>query len=254
MNTCKKCEKEFEPIKGLVNYCSLKCRNSRNWSDEDKQKKSKSAKNSDKVKNFNKENGFNRKGKHYKPIIINICSVCNKQIETLLKRNQKYHAKCALLTNGGYRKESSKGKSGQYKGYWCDSSWELAWVIYHLENNIKFERNKKGFEYEFEGKIQKYYPDFILENGIYIEIKGFERENDKYKWISFSGSLKIIFKDEIKKFLDYTVEKYGKNFIELYEDHQELILPNNCKQCDKFCKGKFCSNSCTMKYRHNNKN
>jgi len=49
MIKCKKCDKEFEPLKGLVNYCSLECRNSRSWSEEDKKKKSISAKLSEKV-------------------------------------------------------------------------------------------------------------------------------------------------------------------------------------------------------------
>ena len=43
---------------------------------------------------------------------------------------------------GGKRHGSGRGKKGWYKGYWCDSSWELALVIYNLEHNIKFERNK----------------------------------------------------------------------------------------------------------------
>ena len=50
MKLCKKCGKEFEPIKGLINYCSLECRNSRDWTEEDKKKKSVSAKNSEKLK------------------------------------------------------------------------------------------------------------------------------------------------------------------------------------------------------------
>jgi len=50
MSLCKKCKKEFTPQKGLINYCSLKCRNSRQWNDDDKIKKSLSAKNSEKVK------------------------------------------------------------------------------------------------------------------------------------------------------------------------------------------------------------
>lgn len=37
---CKKCDEEFEPKKGLKNYCSLKCRNSREFSDEAREKKS----------------------------------------------------------------------------------------------------------------------------------------------------------------------------------------------------------------------
>jgi hypothetical protein len=49
MKKCKKCGSEFEPKKGLKNYCSLKCRNSRTWTEEDKIKKSESAKKSEKV-------------------------------------------------------------------------------------------------------------------------------------------------------------------------------------------------------------
>ena len=50
MKKCKKCSKVFEPVKGLVDYCSLECRNSRFWSEEDKKKKSVSAKKSIKLK------------------------------------------------------------------------------------------------------------------------------------------------------------------------------------------------------------
>jgi len=49
MKRCKKCNIEFEPQRGLLNYCSLACRNSRNWTVADKLKKSISAKNSAKV-------------------------------------------------------------------------------------------------------------------------------------------------------------------------------------------------------------
>ena len=73
--------------------------------------------------------------------------------------------KIRLSKCGGYKKGCGKGKKGWYKGYWCDSSWELAFVIYNLEHGIKFERNKQGFEYVFENKTYKYYPDFILGNG-----------------------------------------------------------------------------------------
>jgi hypothetical protein len=60
MEKCKKCDKEFLPKKGLVNYCSLKCRNSREWSEEDKLKKSKSAKTSNKVLLSNQKNSKTR--------------------------------------------------------------------------------------------------------------------------------------------------------------------------------------------------
>jgi hypothetical protein len=77
MKNCKKCGNEFEPMKGLINYCSLECRNSRTWSDEDKKKKSISAKNSEKVKISNKNRpkdfwikiGEKRKENHRKEIL-----------------------------------------------------------------------------------------------------------------------------------------------------------------------------------------
>ena len=50
MENCKKCGNEFEPQKGLVSYCSLTCRNSRSWSEEDKQKLSEKMKKSEKVR------------------------------------------------------------------------------------------------------------------------------------------------------------------------------------------------------------
>ena len=56
--------------------------------------------------------------------------------------------------SGGYRRNGGKGIRGWYKGYWCDSSWELAYVIYNLEHNIHFIRNTKGFNYKFEGIIR----------------------------------------------------------------------------------------------------
>jgi len=44
-----KCEKEHDGKYGSGKYCSRQCANSRSWSEEDKLKKSNSAKNSKKV-------------------------------------------------------------------------------------------------------------------------------------------------------------------------------------------------------------
>lgn len=78
-------------------------------------------------------------------------------------------------TIGGRRQGSGRGKQGWYKGIWCDSSWELAWVIFNLEHNISFTRYSGFFEYEFEGKKHKYYPDFLMTDGTIVEIKGAEK-------------------------------------------------------------------------------
>ena len=120
---------------------------------------------------------------------------------------------------GGLRKGSGRGKRGWYKGYWCDSSWELAYVIWCLEHNIKLERNKEAFEYKFNGQIRKYYPDFILEDGTYVEIKGYytKQTEEKIKAFPKNRTLLLLDKHNIKDYLEYVVDKYGKDFYNLYE-------------------------------------
>ena len=132
------------------------------------------------------------------------------------KHTEESKKKCGK--GGGYKHGSGRGKQGWYKGYWCDSSWELAYVIYNLEHNIYFIRNKEGFEYEFENKKYRYYPDFILEDGTYVEIKGYLDKKNEIKIKSFDKKLIIIDKKSIKQYIDYVVEKYGKDYIKLYNE------------------------------------
>jgi len=117
--------------------------------------------------------------------------------------------------SGGYRKGSGRGKKGWYKGIFCDSSWELAVVIYCLENNIEIKRNTEMRNYIFEGVNKNYLPDFYI-NGILTEIKGYKTKQWEAK-ILFNDDIKVIGEEEIKFYIEYVESKYGKNFIELYE-------------------------------------
>jgi len=117
---------------------------------------------------------------------------------------------------GGYRKGSGRGKSGTYKGYYCDSSWELAYVIYNIEHNIDFERNTEKFKYIFNNEKRYYIPDFIV-NDEYVEIKGYMTEQWEQKLKQFDKPIKVIYKDDIKLYLAYVEDKYGKDFISMYE-------------------------------------
>jgi hypothetical protein len=135
-----------------------------------------------------------------------------KKISETMKKNP---------LSGGLRLGSGRGKKGRYQGYWCDSSWELAWVIYNLEHNIKFERNNIGFEYEFEGQKRKYHPDFLITE-TYYEIKGrrsFEKMDDenKAKIEQFKFNLKVLYEKDMKPYLTYVINKYGKDYVRLYE-------------------------------------
>lgn len=119
---------------------------------------------------------------------------------------------------GGYREHSGYGKSGWYKNIFCNSTWELAYVIYCLDNNINIKRCNLYYEYLDENdNIHKYYPDFIINNEQIIEIKGFISNNWKLKeHVAISNNVKILYKNDMKIILDYVIGKYGKDFEKLY--------------------------------------
>jgi hypothetical protein len=137
---------------------------------------------------------------------------------------RKFKISSAMKNNprgGGLRKGSGRGKKGSYQGYWCDSSWELAWVIYNLEHDIVFTRNQEGFSYVFEGTSSLYYPDFIIE-GQYYEIKGRRDWNgldkkSKEKIRQFTGKLSVLYTTDMQPYLEYAVRRYGKDFVRLYD-------------------------------------
>lgn len=124
---------------------------------------------------------------------------------------------------GGYRKGSGRGKKGYYKGIYCDSTYELAYLIYCLDHNIDIKRCNEVFEYEYDGKIHKYYPDFVV-NGEIIEIKGEYLPIVDIKMNAITKPSRILYYDDLKPMFDYVAEAYGKrydksgnNFYELYD-------------------------------------
>jgi len=227
--TCSKCGRVFEikeynvelPKKEKYN-CSVSCANSRVWTEGMKKKLSITAKTSDKVKIANS----NRKGVSTGLKVERVtsrCLSCGLDITHKINEIKKYHPECWRKNSGGVRQGSSRGKRGWYKGYWCDSSYELAWVIFQLEHNNIFKRNTEGFDYIFENKSKKYYPDFIMKDGLYVEIKNYKSKLTDNKLKSFPHEIIILYKEEITRdILPYVFEKYGKNFINLYEEKQGL--------------------------------
>jgi hypothetical protein len=206
-------------------YCSVRCtaiytqKNGGHckWSDDDKKRLAELAKNNSKFC------GWNRKEKIKKE-----CETCKKEFEvipSLKDRNccsrqckNEWIKKTDYLKNkglGGYRINSGTSKRGWYKGYFCGSSWELAWVIYNLEHDIQFKRNTDSFEYTYNGTIKKYYPDFKIDD-VYIEIKGYHSKQFDAKQLQFPYKLKVLHKSELKEILKYVKDKYGKNFTYLY--------------------------------------
>lgn len=219
---CPKCNCEFEIIRNISKdgneiihkhekeYCSRKCSNNHIQTLEQNENRSKKLKGNILWNKGNKNNQENKI----------LCKNCNKEIslnkynyckECYIKLN--IHSKIMKGRSGGFRETGGRGKQGKYQNILYQSSWELAWIIYNLDHNIKFERNTKAFEYIYEGKKHKYYPDFILKDGTYIEIKGYNNNIFKEKQKQFPEKLIVITKEEIKLYIEYVQEQYGNEIL-----------------------------------------
>lgn len=220
---CENCDIEHDGKFGSGRFCCKKCSTSYS-SNKNREAKNIKISNSLKGKFTGLDNSWFKSGKLEKQK-ISTCPICreifNKSYSKVYCSKKCYLNDKELLYrgngSGGYRKGSGIGKKGWYKGYWCDSSWELAFVIYNIEHNIRFERNKKGYEYTYNGELHKYYPDFILEDGTLLEIKGYETDKDKEKYKAINSNLKILYRKDMNQILDYVIDKYGRNFIKLYQ-------------------------------------
>lgn len=258
---CPKC-KLTHTKRGI--FCSRSCANSRIHSKETKTKISKAFKTNKKWQsNVKKLAILNKKKKEqYK------CKICDNYFLALPSDNHnrcnnkkckeewlKIYKKGAC---GGYRKNSGRSKTGFYKGIHCGSTYELVWVIYNLDNNIKFEKCKQKFKYN---KKNYYYPDFILDNVI-IEIKGYYTDLvdiKKQTVIDAGYDIKILYKEDLLKQFEWVKKNYTySELYELYDDYQPQYK-YKCDECLKefsTCKKrktvlKFCSRKCSGKYRKN---
>lgn len=256
---CKKCGAPYQLLLTSLqynndnynHYCSVSCRNSHKLSDSSKKKISNTLKlynynkNPDKPLQKNYQNKH-KQGKHKQNKTITNrpsrilktyhCKFCNNMFTVTANwKNRKYccqdckdryYNEIQLPKMGGYREGSGRGKSGWYKGYKCDSSWELAFVIYHLDHNLYIERCKETRSYIFENEEHTYYPDFITDNGI-IEIKGYSTPQWEAK-IKQNPDINVLYQKDMQIYLDYVIHKYGANYISLYDgSNPKLNISNN---------------------------
>jgi hypothetical protein len=75
--------------------------------------------------------------------------------------------------------------------------WEVDFYLWAKENGLNPQRPTEGFKYEWNG-IRTYYPDFYIPGmDLYIEVKGYETDRDRAKWLQFPKKLRIIKENEI---------------------------------------------------------
>ena len=83
-------------------------------------------------------------------------------------------------------------KKVEYNGQIFDSSWEVIVAKFLDDNGYIWYKPTTGFEYFWENDIHLYYPDFYIPSlDLYIEVKGYKRDRDDYKWKSISNLIVI---------------------------------------------------------------
>jgi len=135
---------------------------------------------------------------------------------------------------------SGNGWSGWYKGWYFRSLLELSYMIFVIERfNIKWETGeskKNKIEYQYDGVIKNYFPDFILNEKYVIECKPKKLQNSEInkikmeyaKYYCESRGLVLKIRDcrKIKKQELIELYKSGNvRFIEKYELKINEIIP-----------------------------
>ena len=267
MYICEKCGKEHDGTYGSGRFCCQSCANTHKHTKQTKEKIQKAIYSY--MENLDakfKRNPLRHEG------IKRTCVICGKEFmahsESSKTCSRECGGKLGAITKiknhsnlgGGYRENSVRGKSGYYKGIHCHSTYELYWVIYNLDHNISFKRCNKVFDYEYNGKWYKYYPDFELDDDTIIEIKGVHipTVDIKAQAVIDSGyKYKILYDKDLKHCFDYVNEKYSvtNHSVESLYEQYEGIYTKICPICGKEFKTihkhtKCCSMSCGAKLAH----
>lgn len=248
MHYCKKCNKECEVKFGSGVFCSRACANSRERTEEIKQKISTNVKSCEAYISGR----MSHKGKIRVERVDRTCSICNATYKTKISSEKKFCSySCSLKSPslGGYRQGSGRSKSGWYKGIYCGSTWELAFLVWALDHDLPVVRCTNKFPYVFEKQLRSYLPDFVI-NNFFIEIKGYDTHQTNSKIEQFPESLIVLRKEDLQPIFNYAISQYGKNYFELYEGNPYKEKNNFCKECGNPCKKVYCSQRCSAFGNH----
>ena len=263
---CKKCGKPFiiEVSQYMFNlnkykkYCSYSCSNSHIHSCEENNRRKNS------ILQFYKDHPeLKNPKKRY------ICKNCGNEFFVNENKNDGSRKYCCsecrdtwmriniYNKSGGYRENAGRGKQGWYNGIHCDSTYELAYLIYCIDHNKNIKRSDKKFPYILNGITRTYNPDFEIDSGL-VEIKGYHTELVDIKLKSEKEPITILYKKDIQYCFDYIKIKYGKtesNIHELYDNYKPKYEYECCECHSKFWKDKllktnlvFCSQHCSGIY------
>lgn len=153
-----------------------------------------------------------------------------KSINTCIER---YGVSSYSKTNDFIHKSVKKY---YYDELYFDSSWELYFWIYATENGHRIIKEPISFQYEYNGDIHYYFPDYLYD-GELIEIKGGQFlknntlinpydicENDLYSAkydCMVRNNVKLI--TDVSFATDYVDKKYTKDYVKLFSTNVENL-------------------------------
>lgn len=180
------------------------------------------------------------------------CIVCN---QTLVKSWKKTCSReCWIESKRSYALQQDShggGHKGKYQGITCDSTYELAFLIWNLDHGIDIKRACSVYSYSYKNKISSYIPDFVVE-GQEVEIKGFMSARAQSK-LDQNPHIFVVDKVSIQPFIRYVKDTYQvKDLRDLYDSKNHRIACSHCTGL--FTPGYkaqlYCSVSCATSARH----
>lgn len=213
MKICPKCNTEFDPGKWNKTFCSRKCANSRNFTNESNKKRSvgnkqASARLTLEQKQVSLQKRLASLAELHKNKIKPLCIDCGK----LIKKENK-HKRCQPCY---FKSDACSHALGHYRNYerlsvvdslgnpvFLMSSLEIRYYNFLTKNGIQWKKPASITYKDNTGKAHWYKPDFeIINTGEIIEIKGYFWNNDKIKmaWVIEQNpavSIKILTKKEL---------------------------------------------------------
>lgn len=235
---CEKCGKVMTEKFGAGRFCSRSCANGRPHSEESRDKISKAVSTTLATTLTIKKNNDQL---HYEES-PNLCVICGSTIPYYKRHNATCGIGCTRKLQSKRMLDNYRGgishttvrkryKYGTYKNVHCDSSWELAFVMYLKDHNIEFVRNTSDcFSYYYKGKEHLFFPDFLID-GIYYEIKNYESSLTTAKIEAFPKDkvLEVLFYKQLKPYIDYAVKTYGKEYYKLYDKNHPSWMDHEQK-------------------------
>ena len=115
--------------------------------------------------------------------------------------NHSEAMKRAVEKNPDAYTSANRGRTKQIivDGIKFQGQWEVDFYLWAKQAGLNPTRSDRGFKYEWNGE-RTYYPDFYIESkDLYVEVKGYETERDRSKWLQFPEKLCIIKEKEIRQ-------------------------------------------------------